>query len=80
MNAADAIKNRTPKEASPKVATGKTVLKMTHGAGWMTPSEVHFSKDHPYQIVPPEEIDALISTGRFEISSREEVLAYYEKS
>lgn len=80
MDAATAIKQKIDKPASNDVVTQKVVLKMVGGAGWSTPSEVHFSKDHPYQVVPPEEIDSLLNTGRFEIATREEVLAYYGKS
>lgn len=80
MDAATAIKQRIEKPASNDVITEKFVLKMVGGAGWTTPSGVHFVKDHPYQVVPPEEIDSLLNTGRFEIATREEVLAYYGKS
>lgn len=80
MDAATAIRQGINKPASNDVAVGKFVLKMTGGAGWSTPSEVHFTKDHPYQVVPPEEVDSLLNTGRFEIATKEEVLAYYGKS
>lgn len=52
-------------------------LFMRTGYGWVTPSGVAFSREHPYQIVPASEAQYLLETERFERATREQVKNHY---
>jgi hypothetical protein len=56
----------------------KVLILMKFGAGWMTPSGVSFTKDHPFQLVPTEEVEALLSNERFERAGAEDLQKYYQ--
>lgn len=53
------------------------LLYMETGFGYLTPDGVKFTKEHPYQLVGENEIDSLISEGRFRIADAEELKVYY---
>jgi hypothetical protein len=66
-------------KADEAIATNGTVLFMTSkGGSWTTPSGVTFSKDKPYQFVPPEEIESLLVSGRFRRAEPLEVKNFYK--
>lgn len=87
MDAAEIIKNgmaeshnsEITEAIAPHLKDGKVLLKMLSGAGWMTPSEVKFTRQHPYQVVDAGEAMSLLMTKRFEIATKSEVLAFYNK-
>lgn len=81
IDAADAIRTGMAKaQQAPIDNDGKVLLKMSTGFGYSTPSEVHFTKQHPYQLVTQDEADILLKQNRFKLATREEVLAYYKLS
>jgi hypothetical protein len=81
LDAAEAIKTGTEKaQQVPVDGDRKILLKMSTGFGYSTPSEVHFTKRHPFQLVTQSEADILLKQDRFKLATREEVLAYYELS
>ena len=59
-------------------SSDKVMLVMLTGAGWVTASGADFSSTHPYQLVNEDEVDALLTTGRFRQASGEEVKRYYK--
>ena len=50
---------------------------MEKGNGYSTRLDVHFNREHPYQLVEPEEVMELLATGRFRLATPEEVKEYY---
>lgn len=76
---ADSSNDEVTEAIAPHLKDGKVLLKMLSGAGWMTPSEVKFSRQHPFQIVDSGEAMSLLMTKRFEIATKSEVLAFYNK-
>lgn len=67
-DAAEAILDEKPKR----------LLKMLHGAGWVTGSGVKFTKEHPFQLVNELERGSLIKTGRFRDAGEEELKEFYQ--
>jgi len=53
------------------------LLYMGTGFGYLTPNGVKFTKEHPFQLVGENEIDYLLSEGRFRIADAEELRVYY---
>lgn len=65
-------------DAVDTIAAQGSVLFMTSAGGsWTTPSGVTFSKTKPYQLVPAEEIEPLLSSGRFRRAEALEVKEFY---
>lgn len=66
-------------DAGEAIASKGTVLFMTSkGGSWTTPSGVKFTRDKPYQLVPPEEIEPLLISGRFRRAEALEVKNFYK--
>jgi hypothetical protein len=53
------------------------LLYMTHGAGYMSPKGVRFTKEHPYQLVDESEVSYLLSEGRFRPATKEDLKEFY---
>lgn len=66
-------------DAADTISVKGTVLFMTSkGGSWTTPSGVKFTKEKPYQLVPPEEIEPLLISGRFRRAEALEVKNFYK--
>lgn len=71
------VKKVAPK-ADDVIATKGAVLFMTSSGGsWATPSGVQFTASRPYQLVPAEEVESLLTSGRFRRAEPQEVKDFY---
>ena len=52
-------------------------LFMEKGAGYLTPSGVKFTTEHPYQLVDESEVSHLLGLNKFRIATKEEIRSYY---
>lgn len=64
-------------ESAPTDNEPKVLMFMQSGAGWVTPSGIDFSPEHPYKPVPESEVDALLRSERFRQASPDEVKSFY---
>lgn len=72
-------KPAVPVDADEVISAQGTVLFMTSdGGSWTTASGVTFSRTKPYQLVPPEEIEPLLTSGRFRRAEPLEVKNFYK--
>ena len=57
----------------------KVLLKMIRKGGWVTPSNVKFTEDEPFQLVPEGEANVLLKEGpnMFTTATPEELKTYY---
>lgn len=68
---------KAPVEVDPVQLEEKVLMFMRSGAGWVTPSGLDFTPEHPYKLVPQSEVPALLSTERFRKASPDEVKRFY---
>lgn len=62
-----------------RISNNGSVLFMTSGGGsWTTPNGVTFSKERPYQLVGNDEVEALLTSGRFRRAEPQEVKDFYK--
>lgn len=56
----------------------RIALYLKTGYGWLTPGGVHFTRDHPYQLVDPSDAPAMLAQpNKFRKASPEEIKQYY---
>lgn len=56
----------------------KRLVKMKCGAGYMTPTGVIFSPEHPFQLVEGHEaVFLLMEKDKFEEASKEDITSFY---
>lgn len=65
------------KQPSTNAVTGTVLFMVNRTGSWTTPSGVSFTRQLPYQLVPDEEIEALLKSGRFRRAEPEEVRDFY---
>lgn len=81
---AEEEKRRMKEEAASKVlegtsAPGKVLMKMERrNASWTTRSNVVFTQEHPFQLVPEDEVIELIKEGGFRRADPQEVVFFYQ--
>ncbi len=51
---------------------------MKSGSGYMTPEGIHFTKDHPYQLVEDVQVPHLLAEGRFEQATKDDLREFYK--
>lgn len=51
---------------------------MEAGYGWATGMGVHFTREHPFQLVEEEEVPFLLADGRFRLAEKEELMKFYD--
>ncbi len=56
----------------------KTPMLMLTGYAYSTASGIRFDKENPFQLVPQDEVLALLHTGRFRIATTEEIRSFYK--
>ncbi len=62
-----------------KNSDGRTLVKMERkNASWTTHSGVIFTQEHPFQLVPNDELEALLNEGGFRRADPKEVVKFYK--
>jgi hypothetical protein len=79
--AAEELANGQAEKVTKRAGRGddRVLMKMERGNfSWQTHSGVQFSKEHPFQLVPSDEVVGLIREGGFRRADPEEVVFFYK--